>query len=109
MADIGNHSEFLTIDELGIDPLRDKAIDAIMSVEVYVSYTVKAQERYNAPLLSYNVYRNEKFWWHILVYNGIDDMWEVKPGMILRIPNMNEMVTRLTKALDVQTYTTVRI
>lgn len=109
MADLGDHSEFLIIDELGIDPLRDKAIEAIQAVQLFTTYTIKSSERYNAPLIALNKYRNEKFWWHIMVYNDIDDMWEIKPGMVIKIPDMNEMVTRLTKALDVQTTSTVRI
>lgn len=99
MANLGDHSTFLVIDELGIDPLRDKAIDAIMETKGFQFYTVKASEQHNTPLLSYNVYRDEKFWWHIQVYNGIDDMFEVKTNMQIKIPDMNEMVTRLTSAL----------
>lgn len=99
MSDYGNHSLFLTIDELGIDPLRDKAIDAILAVRSFEFYTTRSEEAKNAPLLAYNVYRNEKYWWHILVYNRIDDMFELKGGTQIRIPDMNELTTRLQAAL----------
>ena len=109
MADLGDHSVFLVIDELGIDPLRDKAIEAIQKVESFSMYEVKAHEQHNAPLLAYNVYRNENYWWHILIYNALDDMWELKAGMRIKIPDMNAMVTRLTSALTAnKPKTTVR-
>lgn len=100
MSDLGQHSIFLTIDELGIDPLRDKSIDAIMEVKSFEFYTVRSDEQKNAPLLAFNVYRNETYWWHILVYNKLDDMFELKVGMQLRIPDLNEMTTRLQAALS---------
>lgn len=110
MSDLGDHSMFLVIDELGIDPLRDKAIDAILAVKSFEFYTIKSEEQKNGPLLSYNVYRNEKFWWHILVYNKLDDMFELKTGMKFRIPDMNELTTRLQAALkDDSTAKTVSI
>lgn len=100
MAGLGSHSVFLVIDELGIDPLRDKAIDAIKETIGFEFYKVKSGERNNSPLISFNVYQDEKFWWHIQVYNDIDDMFEIKAGMQIKIPDMNEMTTRLQTALN---------
>jgi CTP:phosphocholine cytidylyltransferase-like protein len=110
MSGLSQRSTFQTIDELGIDPLRDKSIDSIMAVVGYSQYTITHNERYNAPLISYNAYRDENFWWHIMVYNGIEDTWELKPGVILRIPDMNELITRLNDVMtSIKTVRTVSI
>jgi hypothetical protein len=100
MSNLGQHSVFLVIDELGIDPLRDKAIDAIKETIGYEFYVVKSGEQHNSPLIAYNVYRDEKYWWHIQVYNDIDDMFDIKTGTQIKIPDMNEMTTRLQAALN---------
>lgn len=100
MSNLGSHSVFLVIDELGIDPLRDKAIDAIKETKGFEFYKVLSGEQNNSPLIAYNVFRDEKFWWHIQVYNDIDDMFEIKAGMQIKIPDMSEMTTRLQAALN---------
>lgn len=103
MSNLNQHSVFLVIDELGIDPLRDKSIDAIKETIGYEFYKVTSGEQHNSPLIAYNVYRDEKFWWHIQVYNDIDDMFEIKAGDQIKIPDMNEMTTRLQTALNENT------
>lgn len=86
---------FTVVDELGIDPLRDKSYDAILSVSQYTWYTVKSEERHNGPLLSYNVYNNPDYWRVIMVYNGIIDMFALKEGMRIKIPAHQMIVSAL--------------
>ena len=97
------HSTFLVIDEHGIDPVRDKSYNAILETVAHSTHTVTPSERHNAPLISYNEYRDERYWWCILVYNGIDDMFSIQPGMVLKIPNISEMSTRLGRILQPRT------
>lgn len=38
-------------------------------------------------------------WWrHIMVFNGIDDVWDIVEGLRIRIPDINEMTTLLQRA-----------
>lgn len=90
---------FLVIDELGIDPLRDKSYEAIQTVQAFTWYTVKPEEQHNAPLLSYNVYLNPEYWRIILVYNGILDMFALKEGMRIKIPAHQLVVSALNNLL----------
>lgn len=91
--------EFMKVDEYGIDPLLDESYDAVYAVTSYTPYTVKAEEKYSPALVSFNVYNGNMMWWrHILVFNGIDDAWDLKEGMRIRIPNINEMTTLLQRA-----------
>ena len=91
--------EFMKVDEYGIDPLLDDSYDAINAVTSYSTYTVKAPEKFNPALISFNVYNGNMMWWrHIMVYNGIDDAWDLVEGMRIRIPNINEMTTLLQRA-----------
>lgn len=94
-----HQAEFARVDEYGIDPLRDDSYDAIYAVTSYTMYTVKASEKFNPALISFNVYNGNMMWWrHIMVYNGIDDVWDLVEGMRIRIPNINEMTTLLQRA-----------
>lgn len=90
--------EFVRVDEYGLDPLLDESYAAIEGVESYVSYTVNAMEQFNPGLISFNAYKTIKWWRAIMVYNGLDDIWEITQGMKLKIPNVNEMTTRLQRA-----------
>jgi len=90
--------EFVRVDAYGLDPLLDTSYEAIEGITSYSSYTVNDMEQYNPGLISYNVYRTIKWWRAIMVYNGIDDIWDIKQGMKIRIPNVNEMTTRLQQA-----------
>lgn len=104
-------SSFLVVDEYGIDPLRDKSHDAVMSVRNYTWHVVKPEERHNAPLIAYNAYSNPEYWRYIMMYNGIMDMFEIKEGMRLRIPAQQTLVSLLNDVLAIRpnTVKTVRI
>jgi hypothetical protein len=93
-----NQREFVRVDSYGIDPLLDVSYEAIEGVESYTPYTVNAMEQFNPGLISFNAYRNIKWWRAIMVYNGLDDIWEITQGMRIKIPNVNEMTTRLQRA-----------
>ena len=92
-------SSFLVIDELGIDPLRDKSYEAITNVQQFSWHTVKPEEQHNAPLLSYNVYQNPDYWRIILIYNAILDMFALKEGMRIKIPAHQLVVSALNNIL----------
>ncbi len=100
---------FLVIDELGIDPLRDKSHDAVNSIPVYTWYTVRPEESNNAPLLSYNVYSNPGYWRYIMMYNGILDMFALTEGMRLKIPSQQLLVSVLNNILISTEVKTFRI
>lgn len=91
--------EFTKVDEYGIDPLLDDSYDAVYAVSSSIPYTVKAEEKFNPALISYNVYNGTIMWWrHIMVYNGIDDVWDIVENLRIRIPDINEMTTLLQRA-----------
>lgn len=87
------------VDEIGVDPLRDKSYDAIMSIGTYSPHTVKVEEEFNMPLLSYNVYLNEEYWRVLMVFNGLLDMFELKAGMRIRIPPLALVTAALNNVL----------
>jgi len=90
--------EFISVDEFGIDPLLDDSYDAITGTTSYRDYTVNAMEQFNPGLISYNVYRTPKWWRAVMVYNGYVDIWEITEGAKIRVPDINEMTTRLQRA-----------
>lgn len=102
MVDITQAKTFAVIDELGIDPLRDKSFEAIRNVPNFTYYTVGAGEQYNMPLIAYNVYLNEEYWRVIQIYNDIADMFAVKEGMRIKIPNLALVVSALNGILAEQ-------
>lgn len=100
---------FQVVDELGIDPLRDKSYDAVMAVRNYTWHTVELAEENNGPLLSYNVFSNPDYWRYIMMFNGLLDMFEIKAGMRLKIPAHQELVSQLNNTLIDRDVRTVRI
>ena len=90
--------EFVSVDEFGIDPLLDESYDAIAGTTSFRNYTVSTTEQFNPGLIAYNAYRNVKWWRAIMVYNGFIDIWEITENTKIKIPDINEMTTRLQRA-----------
>lgn len=90
--------DFARVDAYGLDPLLDASYEAIENVESYSTLTISAAEQFNPGLISYNAYRTVKWWRAIMVYNGLTDIWEIVQGSKIKIPNVNEMTTRLQRA-----------
>lgn len=94
---LSEQRDFMSVDEFGFDPLLDQSYEAIEGVSSYQTQTVKAQEEFNPGLISFNYYRDVRWWRAIMVYNAIEDIWDIKAGMKVLIPNINEMTTRLQR------------
>lgn len=111
MADISQAKTFAVIDEFGVDPLRDKSFDAITSIKSFTYHTVKPEEQYNMPLISYKAYLNEEHWRVLMIYNGIADMFALKEGMRIKVPALTLVASALNRILTEQApaNTTVRI
>lgn len=90
--------EFVSVDEFGIDPLLDDSYDAIAGTTSYRTYTVNATEQFNPALISFNVYRTPKWWKAVMIFNGYTDVWEIIENSKIKIPDINEMTTRLQRA-----------
>lgn len=109
MADITQAKTFAVIDELGIDPLRDKSFDAIIGIKNFRYHKVQPEEQHNMPLIAYNVYLNEEYWRVLMIYNGIADMFTLKSGMRIKIPALALITSALTNILaETPDSTTVR-
>lgn len=102
---------YVQVDELGMDPLLDKSFDAIMSVESYTVYTVEASKAFNAAAISYAYYGTTDLWYAILYYNKFADNFALVEGSKIRIPNVNELTSALTKinAITDKSVRTMRI
>lgn len=94
---LSDQREFASVDEYGMDPLLDDSYAAILAVSSSTSYTVKAQDQYNPALIAFTQYRDVRWWRAIMIYNRLDDLWDLKEGMRIALPNVNEMTTRLQK------------
>lgn len=99
MTDITQAKTFAVIDELGVDPLRDKSFDAITSIKSYTYHKVQPEEQHNMLLIAYNVYLNEEYWRILMIYNGIADMFALKEGMRIKIPALALITSALTNVL----------
>jgi hypothetical protein len=109
MVTITKASAFAVIDELGVDPLRDKSFDAIHKVQSFQWYLIKAEEEHNGPLIAYNVGLNEHYWRLIMMYNDIPDMFSLKAGMRIKIPSFALISSALNDVLTDYPERTVRI
>lgn len=94
---LSDQREFITVDEYGPDPLLDDSYAAIMAVQSSSTYTVKPQDQYNPALIAFVEYRDVRWWRAIMIYNRLSDLWDLKTGMKIQLPNINEMTTRLQK------------
>ena len=85
------------IDELGIDPLNDRGLTAVSNETLYSLYIVPQQHAGRPDLISYKFYKVVDLWWAILAYNGISDVRSITVGTTIKIPDYNEVLTRLSQ------------
>lgn len=102
MPSIMLRAEHVVVDQLGMDPLKDRSFDNIRSVPNWTYYTVSDSDKFNAPLISYNLYDTPDLWWAILVYNGITDVFTLTPGTRLKIPDQNAVISALAREQERQ-------
>ena len=47
---------------------------------------INSSTEYRPDLVSYAAYGTVDFWWYIMEFNGIKDIYDFKSGLTLRIP-----------------------
>lgn len=104
-----NQREFVRVDEFGLDPLLDESYEAIEGVTSSTVHVVTVTEQFNPGLISWNMYRTANWWRAIMVYNGMSDIWEITAGTEIRIPELNEMTTRLQRAKTANVTTNISL
>jgi hypothetical protein len=86
----------VTMDDQGVDPLKDKVMDKLMSIKTYTSHTVSEEERGRPDLISYREYgKDVRHWWIIVAYNKLIHNSDIREGMVLKIPALSEVSTKL--------------
>lgn len=76
----------------GVDPIRDRLIPLINAIRSSTPHTVTQDERAAPDLISEREYNTDEFWWIILAYNGISTYRTLVEGLVIRIPNMADIV-----------------
>lgn len=62
-------------------------------------YTVKHEDIQRPELISFKVYGSVNYWWIIMKVNNIEDVWhDLHVGVILEIPNINDVEEYVIKS-----------
>jgi len=89
--------EYETIDEFGIDPLRSDFHDSVLAVSSFVWHVVTSAEHLNPALAALNMMRSKDWWSALLIYNGMNDLWDFTQGTRIKVPDTNELNNLLLK------------
>lgn len=58
----------------------------------YTLYTVKEVDIQRPDLISMKNYNRQDYWWFLMKYNGIDDVWnELFSGQVIKIPDVRDI------------------
>jgi len=61
-------------------------------------YRVNSNDIWRPDLISYKIYGDVKYWWILLLYNGIDDPFnDIQTGDIMEVPNILDIYTFFKK------------
>lgn len=100
-----NRDNFLSISQTDIGLERDlnsNNIDRQLFIYPPTTYQLKGDDIARPDLISYKAYGRFDYWWIIMKYNGIDDVWnEIYPGMLISLPDardINAYVTEYSRA-----------
>jgi hypothetical protein len=85
------------VDRLGVDPLLDRLVPRIQSIQQYTVHHITQEERASPDLISINEYGSDDFWWMIMAYNGIGSYVNITEGKSLKIPNFGALVAIVTE------------
>jgi len=56
------------------------------------TYTVKSSDISRPDIISYNNYGRIDYWWFIMKFNSVDDVWnELYPGLLLKMPDIRDI------------------
>jgi hypothetical protein len=63
-------------------------------------HTVTSVQVGRPDLIAYALYGDDRFWWILMKFNSISDVWnDLKAGIILKCPPKNEMERWYVKAI----------
>ena len=92
------------VDEFGIDPLKDAAVNPIHQISTFTFHTVSQEERGAADLISLNAYQTDQLWWVILEYNNMSHR-DLVEGTFIKIPDYSSLLSVITHNSIRPTYT----
>jgi len=67
---------------------KEKPVSNLNSSYSTKYYVVSAGSEYRPDLVSYRVYGTPDFWWRIMEYNNIKDVFDFKVGLSITLPNV---------------------
>lgn len=100
---INSRAYTVTIDQYGIDALKNKAMPYINNIDSYSLYNVKQYQRGRPDNIANAVYGDSNLWWVIMYYNGISDFKKIVESVTLRIPDITS-VTYILAEQAAQSY-----
>ena len=87
-----------------LDYLKAKYNDLFENIVQYSLFTVTDSEEGQADAIAYKFYGVEDFWWIICAYNKIiHPILDIKTGVRLKIPNLQNTTIFLNQRLDSET------
>jgi hypothetical protein len=89
----------ISVDEYGVDPLRDRALRVLPTIRDYDVHRVTQAQRGALDLISLERYGTDELWWVIQAYNGIASYREVVEGLTLKIPRLASVMEIFTLAI----------
>jgi hypothetical protein len=86
-----NPINFLNIQDFDVyDTINSYMFYYIPLLPLYKTYRVTVEEG-RPDLISYEVYKDTQYWWVILLYNSLCSVNEVKKGMMLGYPLLEDI------------------
>lgn len=67
-----------------------------------INYIILSEQDLCRPdLISYRAYNTSNYWWFLMWFNGISDIWnDLRENMVLKYPDFNRMLTFLKERAE---------
>ena len=84
-------AKFLDFTDDGVfDPLNSYLLYEIPRLSAIGSYTIRKEEK-RPDLLSYNIYSDTQYWWILMWYNSLYSVDDLKVGLKISYPGINDI------------------
>jgi len=62
-------------------------------------YTIKEHDRCRPDLISTRVYGTQDYWWILMKYNTVDDIWnDITPDKVLECPHILDILDWINRS-----------
>lgn len=72
------------------DPLTSAFQNQLISLSPNGTYFIQGNDE-RPDIISYRIYKDTQYWWMLMMYNGLSDVYQIKSGVTISFPSISDL------------------